>query len=998
MRCLRQIGYGCVLLLCMTAVFAASSPFSNIKNIQQATRSAKQQLKNDHKYLRDSRSEVAQLQVIKKKQLQRFVVAGIQHKDLAHVALLVANARADVGNIDIALADANEHINFIQNSLSEIKSRSRIVAFTTESRGKKTLAELAEQRAALYSLQDLQYKRVNVLRAAKENAQKRLLALQAWQQQLHKLYQMQIREGDNQDYMAVAQQLQQRQQSIIAKLSQLNTQLEAITEVDTPSLQKRSALQFQIFVLQEKVAINRSKIFLMQLHSRLQPLMIIGPETDSLVDLQEQRINAQKILRELLGMRKVVQDKIKLIKSHQDILLKNHKAKILSDSIYNSRAKILQNLLRSYQRQAVQVSSFQEQVLNYQEQVRQFIRQQFKIRQSLPGFDIHSWLDLTHNVLTVPVLMWRSLQDLVVQLYYQLKELSTWTLYAITLIGIVLVMAWALLRKSFMRLLQALEETSRRFTSQLLTVLIRLIRRNLGTMMIIAIISSLMIMFDLDATLWLSIVIVYLVYRIAVLLARFWILEAVSDEEGKDVNLYRGLRWVFASAAILTVLTILAHALPVAYEVRVLFNKAFMLLLLILSVLLLRAWSILPDLFQRAFALRRKYILKVIRLITWVLPFTLLSNAIIGLIGYVDLAWTIGKYQAIALLVLTIYMIARGLLIDFMELNYELLIRHFKAGWLWAQAFIRPLDRVLRGLLFLAAILLLIYLCGLDENATFIAYVEKLFTMTLLTIFGNKVTLLGLAGLFIFIAVLSWAVKWSREFAFRWLYNKSKDVGVRHSLAVVTQYFLVVVGIIIGLRIFGIDLRGLAVVAAAFAAAAGFGMRDVVSNFFSGLMLLGERPFRNGDTISLGQYEGEVVGSGMRSLKIRTWDRMEVIVPNSDMFTKPFVNWTHQDSIVRSVLKINISRSDDPHRVQEIILGLLVNLPGVSDDPHCEVFMKEISEAVTEIEVRYFINLQIEKSRSRVRSEVLFEIWDAFKENGIKAPYPVYDVNIQKES
>ena len=105
----------------------------------------------------------------------------------------------------------------------------------------------------------------------------------------------------------------------------------------------------------------------------------------------------------------------------------------------------------------------------------------------------------------------------------------------------------------------------------------------------------------------------------------------------------------------------------------------------------------------------------------------------------------------------------------------------------------------------------------------------------------------------------------------------------------------------------GIDLTGLAVVAAAFAAGLGFGLRDLANNFFSGILLLVERPFRTGDIISLGEFEGEIVHTGMRSMTIRSWDRMEVIIPNSDMFTKAFVNWTHQDSIVRSVITIKVN-------------------------------------------------------------------------------------------
>ncbi|OGT64634.1 MAG: hypothetical protein A3J38_04690 [Gammaproteobacteria bacterium RIFCSPHIGHO2_12_FULL_45_9] len=126
----------------------------------------------------------------------------------------------------------------------------------------------------------------------------------------------------------------------------------------------------------------------------------------------------------------------------------------------------------------------------------------------------------------------------------------------------------------------------------------------------------------------------------------------------------------------------------------------------------------------------------------------------------------------------------------------------------------------------------------------------------------------------------------------------------------------------------------------------------------------------------------------MRSMKVRTWDHMEVIIPNADMFTKPFINWTHQDSIIRTVIPIKIDRVDDPHRVQQLLYAVLQALQPVLDDPSPEVYLRELSDTLLEFEVRYFLNIHEQGSVSRVRSVVLFAIWDAFRAAGIKAPYP----------
>jgi len=171
----------------------------------------------------------------------------------------------------------------------------------------------------------------------------------------------------------------------------------------------------------------------------------------------------------------------------------------------------------------------------------------------------------------------------------------------------------------------------------------------------------------------------------------------------------------------------------------------------------------------------------------------------------------------------------------------------------------------------------------------------------------------------------------------------------------------------------------------------------MANNYFSGMLMLIERPFRKGDIVKVGEFEGEVIHLGIRSTTVRTWDHMEVIVPNADMFSKPFVNWTHQDSIVRSVITIHVHRYDDPHEIQRLVLSVLAEHPAVLDNPLPAVLMREIGDTQVEMEVRYFILIGPERSRVLIRSEVLFAIWDAFKMHGIKRPVQQYEVMVGNE-
>jgi potassium efflux system protein len=77
---------------------------------------------------------------------------------------------------------------------------------------------------------------------------------------------------------------------------------------------------------------------------------------------------------------------------------------------------------------------------------------------------------------------------------------------------------------------------------------------------------------------------------------------------------------------------------------------------------------------------------------------------------------------------------------------------------------------------------------------------------------------------------------------------------VRHSLSVFAQYTVVLIGLLLILRVVGIDLTTLAVFAGAVGVGIGLGMQSLANNFVSGLLLLVERPLRSGDIVRIGEY------------------------------------------------------------------------------------------------------------------------------------------------
>ena len=134
---------------------------------------------------------------------------------------------------------------------------------------------------------------------------------------------------------------------------------------------------------------------------------------------------------------------------------------------------------------------------------------------------------------------------------------------------------------------------------------------------------------------------------------------------------------------------------------------------------------------------------------------------------------------------------------------------------------------------------------------------------------------------------------------------------------------------------------------------------------------------------------------GMRAMTLKTSDHMQVLVPNSETFEKPFTNWTYADTIIRTVIALKVVREDDANHVRAVILSVLQQIPAVLGDPPPQIYLMNMDDALLEFEIRYFINMQLGRTRTEIRSEVLFSLLEAFKTHHIRTPYQQQDINIK---
>ncbi len=313
----------------------------------------------------------------------------------------------------------------------------------------------------------------------------------------------------------------------------------------------------------------------------------------------------------------------------------------------------------------------------------------------------------------------------------------------------------------------------------------------------------------------------------------------------------------------------------------------------------------------------------------------------------------------------------------------------------WQQFILGPAYRVTLVFIALAGLHVLVLLYDWNAQTPIVGAVPALLDSTLFHLGETPVQLETLAiGLTVLI-VAFWGAGWSRQVSYRWLYTRVQDQGIRGSLSTFTQYIFVVTGLVIAMKVIGLDLTALAVFAGALGVGIGFGMQQIVVNFISGILLLIERPLATSDMVNVDKYEGEVTRIGIRSLTIKTFDNQEVILPNSAVITQPFINWTRSDDIIRTVLMIGISYDDDPKQAAAIIDELVRAHPAVLESPGVKVLLWEYGDSALMIRLQFHTRVRGEIGRSDVRSQLLFSIWHAFKDAGITIPYPQRDVHVK---
>lgn len=379
------------------------------------------------------------------------------------------------------------------------------------------------------------------------------------------------------------------------------------------------------------------------------------------------------------------------------------------------------------------------------------------------------------------------------------------------------------------------------------------------------------------------------------------------------------------------------------------------------------------------------------------LALALVATPIAAVAGYANLSYRIAAFLVFSGIVVGGAFLARAMLGELLSFLFGtqtrkgLFSRHLGLSGSGAERLRFWLTLILDGILAVAVALVLVNIAGVPRSAISIYLHDFMrgFEIGGVAISPGAI----LTALIIFFLTLLVVRFLRRVLDERFLPRLKIDSGVRHSISAAASYTGFALAVIVGIAALGLDLSNLAIIAGALSVGIGFGLQNVVNNFVSGVLLLIERPVKVGDWIVVGSYEGTVKRISVRSTDIETFDRAEVIVPNSELISSPVVNWTHTTRLARAVLPVGVAYGSDTQKVHDLLLQVAQEHDDVVDYPAPYVLFRNFGDSALEFELRCYV--RDTDYFLKVKSDLNFTIDQRFREAGVEIPFPQRDLHIK---
>ncbi|MCB1071974.1 MAG: mechanosensitive ion channel [Chlamydiales bacterium] len=255
-------------------------------------------------------------------------------------------------------------------------------------------------------------------------------------------------------------------------------------------------------------------------------------------------------------------------------------------------------------------------------------------------------------------------------------------------------------------------------------------------------------------------------------------------------------------------------------------------------------------------------------------------------------------------------------------------------------------------------------------------------------------TLLGILKACSTTALLIWlALIITRYFEKRLKKQTHLQPSLRLLFSKALKTLLIAFSLYIGLTLLGVDLSAFSIFAGAIGVGIAFGLQNILSNFFSGFIILMDRSIKPGDVISLnnGEIYGVVNRLHARYVSVRTREGKEHLIPNQEIISHKLENWSFTDPFIRMEIPFRVSFDSDLELVQKLLVDIAKVTDRVMNNPAPYIRFRSMVDNAVELKLRVWVR-DPENGTSGIQSDIILEAWKAFKAHGIRVPYPPREI------
>jgi small-conductance mechanosensitive channel len=259
---------------------------------------------------------------------------------------------------------------------------------------------------------------------------------------------------------------------------------------------------------------------------------------------------------------------------------------------------------------------------------------------------------------------------------------------------------------------------------------------------------------------------------------------------------------------------------------------------------------------------------------------------------------------------------------------------------------------------------------------------------------GLRLTPLLLIKLAVLLSIALWVTSLASNFAeSRIIRSGDLTPSIQVLLIKIVRLALMAFAVAVAMSAVGIDLSALAIFSGAAGVGIGFGLQKIIANFISGIILLADKSVKPGDLVTIGDSSGRISAMKTRYISVAAGDGREFLIPNEDLVTQKVTNWTYTDKNTLVKVGFGTNYDADPRLVCKLANDIAASHPRATKGKAPNCILTEFTEAGMKFALTFWI--PDPDGMDNVKSDVMLALWDGFKREGIRVPYPVREIRVR---